>query len=71
MLKALVISPNVNTGDFGSLLAIARDAARRRERSQVNPSIRALRFIPELNVYVAVYEASENPNLNTQKKVTA
>lgn len=66
MLKALVIVPNDNTNEVGSLLAVARAEARKREHSQVNPPIRALRFLPELNLYVAVYEAPE-----TQKQTQA
>jgi hypothetical protein len=60
MLKALVISPNDKTTEFGSLLAVARAEARRREKCERNPPVRALKFFPELGVYVAVYEAAEN-----------
>jgi hypothetical protein len=60
LLKALVISPNEKTVEFGCLLAVARAEARRRERVEVNPPIRALQFVPELGVYVAVYEVIEN-----------
>jgi hypothetical protein len=56
LFKALVISPNERTVDFGSLLAIARMEACRREQVQVNPTVRALVFVAELGVYVAVYE---------------
>lgn len=42
MLKTLVITPNEKTFEFGSLLAVARAEARRREHSYVNPPIRAL-----------------------------
>ena len=61
-LKALVITPNSKTTEFGSILAIARSEARKREQSKENPSIRALKFFPELGIYVAVYEALEKPN---------
>ena len=61
MLKALVITPNEKTTEFGSLLAVARAEARKREKSEQYPPVRALRFLPELCVYVAVYEAVENP----------
>jgi hypothetical protein len=61
MLKALVIVPNDLTKEFGSLLAVARAEARKRERSDKNPPIRALRFFPELGIYVAVYEAQDTP----------
>ena len=56
MLKALVIIPNVKTKEYGSLLAVARAEARKREHADKNPPIRALKFLPELGVYVAVYE---------------
>lgn len=61
MLKALVIVPNQKTKEFGSLLAVARAEARKREHTDKNPPIRALRFLPELGVYVAVYEAEATP----------
>jgi len=70
MLKALVIIPNSKTTEFGSLLAVARAEARKREQSDRNPPIRALRFFPELGVYVAVYEAETKakpkPEVKTQ-----
>jgi hypothetical protein len=59
MFKALIIMPNAKTAEVGALLAVARDAARKREDTQTNPPIRALHFIAELGVYVAVYEAAE------------
>lgn len=62
MLKALVITPNEKTAELGSLLAVARAEARKRELSKENPPIRALKFFPELSVYVAVYEAVEAAN---------
>jgi hypothetical protein len=64
MLKALVIAPNEKTTEFGSLLAVARAEGRKREQSKDNPPIRALRYFPELSVYVAVYEAADNPAKN-------
>jgi hypothetical protein len=67
-LKALVITPNEKTTEFGSLLAIARTEARKREQSNENPPIRALRYFPELFVYVAVYEAVENPVEGVKQK---
>jgi hypothetical protein len=57
MLKALVIMPNEKTAEIGSILAVARAMARKREECQDNPPIRALRFLPEIGAYVAVYEA--------------
>jgi hypothetical protein len=62
LLKALVIAPNEKTIEFGSLLAVARAEARKREHSQENPPIRALQYVAELEVFVAVYEAIENTN---------
>lgn len=59
MFKALVISPNEKIVDFGCLLAIARAEACRREQTRVNPTVRALVFVAELGLYVAVYEAPE------------
>jgi hypothetical protein len=59
MLKALVIVPNEQTKDVGALLAVARAEARKREHADKNPPILVLRFLPELCVYVAVYEAQE------------
>lgn len=59
MLKALVITPNDKTKEHGSLLAIARAEARRRENTEANPPIRALRFLSEIGAYVAIYEAFE------------
>ncbi len=47
------------TTELGSILAIARSEARKREQSKENPPIRALRYFPELYVYLAVYEATE------------
>ena len=61
MLKALVIFANERTCDLGVLLAIARSEACRREHTSVNPVVRALVFVAELGVYVAVYEGLEQP----------
>jgi len=61
ILKALVIAINEKTTEFGSILAIARSEARKREQSKEHPPVRALRYFPELSIYVAVYEAVEKP----------
>jgi hypothetical protein len=61
LFKAIVVIPNEQTTECGSILAVARAEARKRERSKENPPIRALRYFPELGVYVAVYDATENP----------
>ena len=60
--------PNPKTQEMGSLLAIARAEARKRERTQQNPPILALRYIPELNIYVAVYATSETQKQTRAKK---
>jgi hypothetical protein len=57
LLKAIIIVPNEKTEEIGCLLAVARAEARKREQADKNPPILALRFLPELRVYVAVYEA--------------
>jgi len=59
VLKALVIVPNDLTTELGSLLAVARAEARKREHADKNPPIRALRFFAELGVYVAIYETQD------------
>jgi hypothetical protein len=51
------------------LLAVARAEARKREHAEKNPPIRALRFLPELGVYVAVYEAQDKQKTNAARKV--
>lgn len=56
ILKALIIVPNEKTTDLGSLLAIARSEACKREHTQENPVVRAMVFVAELGIYVAVYE---------------
>lgn len=59
MLKALVVIPNNRTKELGAILQIARCEARKREHAKDNPPIRSLIFVPELGVYVALYEALE------------
>jgi hypothetical protein len=61
--------PNKKTTEVGALLAVARDAARRREDAQTNPPIRALHFIAELGVFVAVYEAVEKSKQDQKNMV--
>jgi hypothetical protein len=61
LLKALVIVPNEKTIEVGCLLAVARAEARKREHAEQNPPILALRFLAELNVYVAVYQVVDHP----------
>ena len=57
-----MIAPNEKTVEFGSLLAVARAEARKREHAEQNPPILALRFLAELNVYVAVYQVADVPH---------
>jgi hypothetical protein len=71
MLKALVLMPNSKTSEYGALLAIARAEARRREHLGQNPPIRALKFFPELGVYVAVYETLEKVKPTSMNEVKA
>ena len=59
MLKSLVIVPNSRTKEIGDLIAIARAEARKREHVDKNPPVRALVFVPELQVYCAIYEAQD------------
>jgi hypothetical protein len=66
MLKALVIFQNQQTKEVGALLAVARAEARKREQSRENPPIRALQFVPELGVFVAIYEVCEKANQDTK-----
>ena len=56
MLKSIVIIPNEKTRDHGALLAIARREAKRREHTHENVVVRAIKFIPECGVWVALYE---------------
>ncbi len=58
ILRALVIVPNEKTTDLGSLLAIARSEACKREHIQKNPVVRTVMFVSELGVYVAIYEST-------------
>ncbi len=67
MLKAIVVTPNSQTSEWGAILAIARAEARSREQSRENPPIRALKYFPELSVYVAVYEATDNQLRNPEQ----
>jgi hypothetical protein len=68
MLKALVIVPNDFTKEIGVLLAVARAEARKREKTNQNPPVLALKFFPELSVYVAVYEAQDNQKSEVNKR---
>ena len=56
LLKSLVIFPNERASDVGSLLAIARAVAKRQEHTRRPVEVKVIKFVPELGVYVAVYE---------------
>jgi hypothetical protein len=60
-LRAIVVTPNGQIRDVGSILAVARAEARKREHSIFNPVILALQYLPEIDVYVAVYDENEIP----------
>ncbi|MBN1245551.1 hypothetical protein JXA31_08155 [Candidatus Bathyarchaeota archaeon] len=68
MFKAIVVIPNEQTTECGSILAVARAEARKREQSKENPPIRALHYFPELCIHVAVYEAVENPTQHLRQE---
>jgi hypothetical protein len=59
MLKALVIFPNEKTRDMGDLLQISRAEARKREHTETNLPILAIVYVPQVQAYVAIYEAKE------------
>ena len=56
LLSALVIHPNERTGDIRRLVNIASAEAKRKEKTRENIVVRALLYVPELQVFVAVYE---------------
>jgi hypothetical protein len=57
--------------DLGCLLAIARAEACRWEHVSVNPTIRALVYVAELGVYVAIYQVMDNPDSSkTQNRIS-
>lgn len=59
MLKALVIIPNERIKDMGSILAIARAEAQKREHTHKSVDIKSIRFVSECQVYVVVYNAPD------------
>ena len=69
ILKALIIVPNEKTTDLGSLLAIARSEACKREHVQENPVVRAMTFVAELGVYVAIYQVISHPESGMPNRV--
>jgi len=68
VFKAIVVTPNEKTAEVGSILAVARAEARKRERAEVNPPVWALVFVAEVGVYVAVYEVQDKPKLAVERK---
>jgi hypothetical protein len=64
LFKALVISPNDRTVDFGCLLAIARsEACCREQKTKVSQTIRALVFVAKFGEYAAICEVLVNGKL--------
>ncbi len=51
-------------------MAVARAEARKREKCDKNPPVLALKFFPELGVYVAVYEALLQKQESQEKVLT-
>ena len=68
MLKALVVIPNSKTSELGDLLFIARAEAKKREHTNQNIPIKTLTYVPELGIYVAVYEWCSNPQSCMRKE---
>jgi hypothetical protein len=68
MLKALVVVPNERTKEVGALLAVARAEARKREHADKNPPVCSLLFVPDLGVYVAIYEIPETQTNKAEVK---
>ena len=58
MLKSLVIIANSRTKGVGDLLAIARSEAKRKEHIHHNVNVKCIHYIPECEVYVAIYDVS-------------
>lgn len=56
MLRAIVIVPNERTKDMRSLVNIAASEAKKREGVHRDIPIKTIKFIPELGVFIAIYE---------------
>ena len=56
LLEALVIYPG-RTRDMRSLVNISASQAKRKEGVNQDVIIRAIVYVPELDIYVAVYES--------------
>jgi len=57
LLEALVIYPNERTNDVRSLVNVSASQAKRKERVKQDIVVRAVLYVPELDIYVAVYES--------------
>lgn len=67
MLKALVIVPNERSRDMGSLLAIARAEAQKREHIRRKVNVKSILYDPVCGVYIALYEAGCSEKLVVSK----
>ena len=56
MLRACVIIKNERVKSHGDLLAISRSVAKTVEQSKSNIAIKAIIYVPELDVHLAIYE---------------
>jgi len=64
MLKAIVVLANQRTRDLNDILHIAASEIQKREHIHKRVKIKALKFIPECGVYVAIYEkCSDSPGV--------
>ena len=68
MLKALVIVPNDRTREMGSLLAIARAEAQKKEHTHENVRVRSILYDPVTKVFVALYERRSGPLVQGAKE---
>lgn len=56
MLRACVIIKNERVKSHGDLLAISRSVAKTVEHSKSNIAIKAIIYVPEFDVHLAIYE---------------
>lgn len=59
-LKALVIYPNARIHDYGDLLSIARADGKRAFKTDDNVRVKAIVWIAECNVWVALCELPQS-----------
>ena len=59
LLRACVINKNERVKSHGDLLQIARSIAKTIEHTEYNIPIQAIIYVPQLDVYVALYEKQE------------